>query len=124
MVSLSTMARSTSPKVPRFPSSKRSKTISTTHRSPSSSTTMDLDTALVSIHLPRGTRWRDQWLLHRPSLDANAPPPMRYRPLVKAERDDDGMQRSAMGQQRDGEAHCVCSDSQAVKGRALRGPER
>jgi hypothetical protein len=36
------------------------------------------------------------------------------------------MARSAdrHGSQHDGEAHRVCSDSQAVKGRALRGPER
>jgi hypothetical protein len=38
---------------------------------------LDLDAALVSLHLPQGTQWRDQRLLHRPSLDTNALPSAR-----------------------------------------------
>jgi hypothetical protein len=83
-----------------------------------------LDPDLVGLHLPE-VAWRlDQVLRHRLALDTRPPQPMRHRPFVKPTRDDDRLQRTAVGDERDHERHGLGRAPQAIERRALCGSER
>jgi hypothetical protein len=87
-------------------------------------TPLGLDADLVALHLPQVTGVLDQMLLHGLAVDASACPPTRHRPLVEAERDNDGLQRTAMCQQRDHQAHRLGRGPQALQRRAFCSRER
>ncbi|HYN25454.1 MAG TPA: hypothetical protein VES69_10470 [Pyrinomonadaceae bacterium] len=65
----------------------------------------------------------DQMLLHRLSMAASARPPVRYRPLVEAEGDHDGLEGTAMGQQGEHEGHGLRRGPQAIERGVLGGCE-
>ena len=83
-----------------------------------------LDAALVGLHLPQVTRWRDQMLLHRLTLDASAGQPTRHRPRGIARRHDDRLVWTPVGHQRHHQADRLRRGPQAIPCRALRGAER
>ena len=82
-----------------------------------------LDADLVGLHLAQVTRLLDQMLLDGLALAASACPPRRHRPLVEPKGHHDGLQRTAMGEQRDDERHRLGRGAQAVEDRACRGGE-
>src|SRR5215475_4197801 len=62
--------------------------------------------------------------LHRLALHAAARHPTRHGPLVEAKRHDDGLRRTAMGEQGPHEGNGLSRSAQAVKCAALGGTER
>ena len=81
-----------------------------------------LDADRLGLHLAQGSRLLHHLCLHGLSLAACPRPPCRHRPLVEAEDLDEGVSRTAMGQQRDHEAHRLGSGSQAVTRRCCSSP--
>jgi hypothetical protein len=59
-----------------------------------------LDPDLVGLHLPEVVRLLDQVLLHRLTLDPRSSHPTRHRPFVEPKGDDDCLQRTAVGHER------------------------
>ena len=72
---------------------------------------------------PKG-RLLDQMLLHRLALDAPSRHPTPHRPLVEAKRRDDGVGRTAVGEQRHHEGDGLGGGAQAIERGAFRGAER
>jgi len=76
------------------------------------------------LHLPKIAWLLNQIILHGLALDASARQPTRNGPLVEAEGDDDSLERTAVGEQRDHEGHGLGRGLQAVARGAFRGAER
>ena len=70
---------------------------------------------LVGLALPRVTRLFDQRLLHGLAMEIIVLQPTRHRPLVEAARDDDGLQRTAMGHQGHNEGDAVSQGAQVIE---------
>jgi hypothetical protein len=87
-------------------------------------TALFFDPALIGLPLPQVARLLDEMLLHRLSLGAATCRPPRYRPLVRAKRDDERLEWTPVGQQRHHQAHRLRRGPQAREGRALRGAAR
>ena len=75
-------------------------------------------------HSPPRGRYVHQMLLHGLALSTPSRHPTPHRPLVEAKRRDDGLGRTAMGEQRHHEGDSLGRSAQAVKRGAFRGAER
>ena len=85
---------------------------------------LGLDADLVGLHLLQVTRLLNQMLLYGLPLDTRACRPARYGPFVETKGDDDRLQWTAMGEERDHEGHRRRRGPQAVQRRAFRRGER
>ena len=56
---------------------------------------------LIALHLLQVTRLLDRMLLHGLAVGASARRLPGHRPLIEAGRDDNGLERTAVRQQRD-----------------------
>ena len=85
---------------------------------------LGLDADLVGLHLPQVTRLLDQMLLYGLPLDPSACRPARHGPFVEAKGDDDRLQWTAMGEERDHKGHRLRRGPQVVQRRAFRHGKR
>jgi hypothetical protein len=82
------------------------------------------DPQLVGLHLPEVARLLDQVLVHGLALLSRPSEPTGHRAFVEAEGRDDGLNRTAVGQQGDDECDRLDRRAQPVEGRALALGER
>jgi hypothetical protein len=78
-----------------------------------------LDPQFVGLHLSEVVGLFDQMLLYRLALHAASRHPTCYRALVEAKRRDDGLRRTAVGEERQHARDRVSWGPQAVKRRAF-----
>src|SRR5215831_11329767 len=83
-----------------------------------------LDTYFIRLDVPESPRLLDQMLLHGLPVGTASPHPSGNGALIEAKRRDDGLRRTAVGQQRDHQADRLRRGPQAIQGGALGGTAR